>query len=428
MAQYITPEISHESDATLAVHDAGPSIIHQLVSQAAQLESESIFNTPLTHISKIEAQYIHDNRHRFYVFDSHHCLLDGNCTHIQLNVSIYRHLTASEYTYHMCFTDTCRHLERGHVCRLSNGCPHSRSYSTLDVHVYKSLFACTRTGRLHVCGSGFCMMGYTDLARGGMHVCPLTGIIIGSILVYETSPDSTPLSRSDTLAALEYGDEMMMLEPDEEGEDESGLSLVYEKTKRRVSTVKQITGSAKPSPNKPENREYRLRRAEEELQKHVFGPPVNTSFESTMRPVRNIEEASYSRAWPGTLEMMCQVHAACPTLVHPSWGESVPRPAWVPAMPKSGETGRNAKALAMVCVEIFERVETAVDFSFDAALGAIMHMMRIGVVLAQGATVIPQYPEMRWYAKRKLVPAVFSMQKTMTEALKHAYMQEQLGK
>lgn len=449
---YITPEISPPDANYALVIESIPSaeIANRLVSQATQIDNESLFGDPVAYIAKIQEQYIAENRYRFYISDSHSCLYDQNCTHIQLRVSVFRYRSATgTYVYHMCFTDKCKHVERNHVCRLAD-CPHRRSYSSTDTFIYQALFACTRTGKLHLCGAGFCCAPFTDTARGGMHTCPLTGIVLGSVLVLDMTPEAGGGPIDD---AVEYGD-AMMIEGDDDAYRIDDNRLEYSRrefarARSSNNTVKLLTGGGgmrdshwQARMSKQEQiqlREYRMKKAAEELQKHVFGAPTTVTFESVMRPIKNIEEMSHSRAWPGTLEMMCQVHAALPQLVHPSWGQPLQQPRWMPSH-RIGNQGERetAQSLAKVCVDIFERVERTarVDFTFDAAIAAILHMMRVGVVLPpmdvggrrnESVVVVPQYQEMRWYAKRKLVPAVYTMQKTMTDALKQAYINDRLG-
>ena len=293
MSHYITPEISHERDGTLVERGPGNAdIVHKFASQAASVDQQSVFGSPFSYLTHIQDHY-RNSKPYFYIFDSHYCLVDGNCTYIPLRVSIYRHITPSGYQYHICFTDDCKHLERNHVCRLPLGaCPHSRSYSRADTYVYTSLFTCTRTGRVHLCGTE-CRVPFSDTSRGGVHICPLTGIALGSIMEHA---EKGTIEAGDVLESIEYGDDYMIEDEDVEY-IEGGPSWTDRREKQKLLTgpvFKDMKSGSKISPEeKIKLRQYRLRRANEELEKHVY--TATTTLESAMRPLKVIEDTSHSR-------------------------------------------------------------------------------------------------------------------------------------
>jgi hypothetical protein len=142
---------------------------------------ESYFHRPLELLPLIERE-AHRDMPWLVVNDAHDCIHDRNCTLRPLKVVLYRISEGTNETLHICFPGSCKHLGGPtHRCTVPDTCPHRFRYAARDVYVYEALYSCDRVGRLHLCGK-HCRSKFTDLARGGLHTCPLTGIVLQSQL------------------------------------------------------------------------------------------------------------------------------------------------------------------------------------------------------------------------------------------------------
>jgi hypothetical protein len=118
--------------------------------------------------------------------------------------------TAETTRLHVCVADLCVHLKPGHRCEDPINCPHGIVYHRHDTKELLHVFSCKHSGNLHMCGPR-CKQKMTTNPNNGMHVCPLTGIVLGSQLahVQETYSNSNPHSHSQSqprlLPLLGYG-------------------------------------------------------------------------------------------------------------------------------------------------------------------------------------------------------------------------------
>jgi hypothetical protein len=156
-------------------------ILDILVDDNTLRERESHFNRPLELLPLIEREAIKDMKW-LVVNDAHDCIRDRNCTLKPLTVFLCRFNLGGKETIHICFPATCKHLGGpSHKCGAPENCPHRFAYAARDVFKYDALYLCDRVGRIHLCGK-HCRSKFTDLARGGLHTCPLTGIVLQSQL------------------------------------------------------------------------------------------------------------------------------------------------------------------------------------------------------------------------------------------------------
>jgi len=201
-------------------------------------ENESMFRQPKQFLPFIERLYKeHDKR---LTNNPHHlCAKNGGkCGCRPLNVIIYK--KNSDFLdghipdilrYHICIPELCRHIKPSHVCggdekmmsiidafiasdkrnededetlvqrkldmcEKYTKCPHSVSYSEHDTYVFKNLYVCPISGNIHACGLN-CSVKFTDIRSGGQHVCPISAVVLGSIL-HDWRMDSNIFTTRDT--------------------------------------------------------------------------------------------------------------------------------------------------------------------------------------------------------------------------------------
>ena len=223
--------------------------IPDFAAESRKAENESMFRQPklfLPHIERIYKE--HDKR---LANNPHHMCASagGKCGCRPLNVIIYRKNidfldrdTPDILRYHICIPELCKHTNSSHLCggdekllpilKLfveegvvgSEGvvgeekrterqlavfdkyvaCPHSVAYSTKDTYVFENLFVCPVSGNIHACGLN-CSVKFTDVKSGGQHVCPISAMVLGSIL-HDWRMDSNIFTTKDTDAGEKGND------------------------------------------------------------------------------------------------------------------------------------------------------------------------------------------------------------------------------
>lgn len=183
-------------------------ILDYIVDVSNTRNQESYFNQPLKMLPLIEG-VVRVECKELIVNDAHHCLHDNNCQLIPLAAQLFRLFLGGKETIHICLPLWCRHRAPDHVCTSPETCPHRFEYPAHDVYTYKALFMCDRIGRVHLCGI-HCRSGFTDTVKGGLHTCPLTGIVLHSQL-------AGPLDN--------YQKQIVGGDGDDDGDDDHTLAL-----------------------------------------------------------------------------------------------------------------------------------------------------------------------------------------------------------
>ena len=110
---------------------------------------------------------------------------------------------AHEYV-HVCLEDSCEEKRMWDSGRRHPSNPHARAYSTQDQFEFRDLWACSITGNVHACGN-LCTQRYTTIGGEGLHVCPLTRMVLGTQLERDIFGSNT-----QPTAALGSGDTDLM--------------------------------------------------------------------------------------------------------------------------------------------------------------------------------------------------------------------------
>jgi hypothetical protein len=118
---------------------------------------------------------------------NHECI-PGKCTLRLVPVVVYRYrpdMMPSLFgipkddplctQYHVCFTQTCKHVNRFHACPNMALCPHNVRDTTETTRVLPNFFVCNDTGNVHICGSR-CSRSEMPDVHEGHYVCELTGM------------------------------------------------------------------------------------------------------------------------------------------------------------------------------------------------------------------------------------------------------------
>jgi hypothetical protein len=164
-----------------AIVEREEDILDALILDDDMRMRESHFNRPLDLLPLIEREAQKDSTW-LVANDAHDCIRDRNCTLKPLTVWLCRLLEGPRESIHICFPRKCKHLGGPlHKCTTPATCPHRFAYAAKDVYKYDALYMCDRVGRVHLCGK-HCSCRFTDLTRGGLHTCPLTGIVLQSQL------------------------------------------------------------------------------------------------------------------------------------------------------------------------------------------------------------------------------------------------------
>jgi hypothetical protein len=205
--------------------------IHERVQQS--IVERSLFTTPLNLLPDIER--LHRAHAPGIIPNPNHMCINSNCSMLELKVRVYRWrgsafgdapdysttplsktreivpVTSSRQTppnsssglstseprtldvaramldshareyVHICLKDSCEEKRAWDSGRRVATNPHARNYSAQDQFEFKDLWACSITGNVHACGN-LCTQRYTTIGGEGLHVCPLTRVVLGTQL------------------------------------------------------------------------------------------------------------------------------------------------------------------------------------------------------------------------------------------------------
>ena len=185
--------VEPEDETALSVDEA---VVQQFLRQRAIADKQApdvlLWHNPARMLDEIERRHREENPGIMCI--PYHDCFKSCCTLKPLVVILYRMRHKDMDTtelIHVCFDKGCKHIKKGHECENPDKCPHRYSYSTIDTQLIRHLFYCNHSGKLHICGEK-CNSRYTESVAGGQHVCPLTGVVLGSILQGPLD-DYTPL-------------------------------------------------------------------------------------------------------------------------------------------------------------------------------------------------------------------------------------------
>ena len=211
--------------------------IHERVQQS--IVERSLFTTPLNLLPDIER--LHRAHAPGIIPNPNHMCINSNCSMLELKVRVYRWRASSDSTdysstplsttreivpvkgglrgaspplappnppsglsnteaevssrdlakamldshareyVHVCLEDSCEEKRAWDSGRRVPTNPHARNYSAQDQFEFKDLWACSITGNVHACGN-LCTQRYTTIGGEGLHVCPLTRVVLGTQL------------------------------------------------------------------------------------------------------------------------------------------------------------------------------------------------------------------------------------------------------
>jgi hypothetical protein len=410
-----------------------------LASAAVDAERDSIFDSPHSPaaISSIELLY---RRHATTCIlcptVAHDCIALG-CKLRRLSVRIHRRRNVPvrvetdeagvtrlcHFDYHTCMHGACECARRktNHVCYSNwNGgeCWHPSKCAPADVYEYTALYVCTRSGRVHPCGDQ-CRERHTQLARGGVHVCPLTGICLGSVLEADAWDAGYLVSPGSGQKAIDYGDHEEDDEDDEYnwacGADGAGHDAAAPVTDRRrgqgmleAPVARAAWDAGMTAGELGLMQKKRERAIDDELGRFA---PGNVDVGDVLRPLESFRGASHricSRASLGQFYAM--LLEVSPLPFHPAWHgqcigrrgddatwkrlERVVRPArrTVPGVD-------SVRAAALKIYGVLDRHGLLPTERVDKVVPLLLSIMKKGVWT--GATEVVAKHEMDWYSPRR---------------------------
>lgn len=406
-------EIAGESDAP-ALQRAAYTVASNVAEDAAARDADSPFDSPYAHLADIQREYIaHTPGCLLPPTRAHDCVRDRICRHRQLRVAVIRRrrgarfdprVQTDEYEYHTCIGGVCRHLNPHHACDAGAACWHRSTPGPADVFRYPSLFVCTRTGRVHACGT-MCTHRHADLADGGTYVCALTGMLLGAQLAgpYDHM-QAFSMAGGDAPRALEDGCAEDEDEDDAAGEAGAELAVAEPATYAAVPARAMLAPAPAGYAAQTTQGERRMRRTlvEQAVQKELRGvlPGCKGVRERFMRPV-TVFYANQKHAGKSLLDLYFAACAVRPHQFHPAWRGSRLRktaadPTWAkisalfpppPGVPESESESSAIVADAVAMYERLERQDILAEIKPEKAVQALLAIMRDGIRSPGGVVV-----------------------------------------
>lgn len=406
-------ELAGESDAP-ALQRAAYTVASNVADDAAARDADSPFDSPYAHLLDIQREYIANTPGCLLPPTRvHDCVRDRICRHRRLHVAVIRRrrvasfdfrVRTDEYEYHTCIGGICRHLNPHHACDMGAACWHRSAPSRIDVFVYPSLFVCTRTGRVHACGT-MCTHRHADLADGGLYVCALTGIQLGAQLAgpYDHMQFFS-MAGGDAPKALEDGCADNDADDDDDAAREPGAELVVAEGAYSTEPARLMLAPAPQGyPAQTTQGERRLRRTlvEQAVQKELRGvlPGRKGVLERSMRPV-TVFYANQKNTGKSLLDLYFAACAVRPHPFHPAWRgfrlrKPLVDPTWAKItklFPPPGATESDSDSVAIVAdtvalYEALERQDILAEIKPEKAVQALLAIMRDGIESPQGRIV-----------------------------------------
>lgn len=454
MLNFRVPVVAHGDELSHTRHEQRErarlaAVVEQNARAAADEFERSPFGTPYLYLGAIESIY-RSHHPECIVRTEHDCLADKNCTHTLLPVRIYRRFSNRVPEYHICLPRECVHITPGHVCR-DVRCWHSPAavYPDADVHDVPGIYVCSRSGRMHVCGTR-CMHKYAMITQAGLIVCRLTGVVTGAKLEHDSEQSNLfgvdPPSGWD---AIDYEQDFNIADADEDavmslGADAALVSASTGLTPRAAS-MSLLEGPAAPTRWMPsisahdleELRKQRRKTVRVELEPFVASPAnaARGVLEAALKPVRDAIKTGSTKRWPGAAKMMCRLVEATAKPLHPSWmgwrldKSAMPsdceRRIWqlmnYDVRDKSDPVEDDTVEAAVLLFERLEQIGAVRGTRFETAVPALLKILDAGVLTEQGEAV--KQRQLQWYSTRR--SAMLCVQ--WTDAARKAFIEGRFG-